>query len=55
MKDKFNRKMYRDTLKSAINYYKNRDRDEKVEELEEELRELNKTSKKRKRHEQPES
>ena len=49
MKDKFNRKMYRDTLKSAINYYKNRDREEKVDELEEELRELNKTSKKRKK------
>ena len=49
MKDKFNRKMYRDTLRSAINYYKNRDREEKVDELEEELRELNKTSKKRKK------
>lgn len=55
MKDKFNRKMYRDTLKSAINYFKNRGRDEKVKELEEELTELNKTSKKRKRHEQSQS
>lgn len=49
MKDKFNRKMYRDSLKSAINYYKNRDRDGRAEELEEELRVLNKVSRKRKK------
>lgn len=49
IKDKINRKIYRDTLKAASKYFQNRENFERAEELNEELKTFDRIRKKNKK------